>query len=69
MILSIKFIYSWREHLIESRNYLSDIKVFLIGLKELFDKGSKQHVKKTLSGHYYYATKKLIEDKLKEIEK
>lgn len=49
--------------------YLSDIKVFLIGLKELFDKGSKQHVKKTLSGHYYYATKKLIEDKLKEIEK
>ena len=49
--------------------YLSDIKVFLIGLKELFDKGSKQHVKKTLSGYYYYATKKLIEDKLKEIEK
>lgn len=46
--------------------YLSDIKVFLMGLKELFDKGSKQHIKKTLSGYYYYATKKLIEDKLKE---
>lgn len=49
--------------------HLSDIKPFLIGLKELFNKGSKQHIKRTLSGHYYSATKKLIEDKLKEIEK
>lgn len=49
--------------------YLSDIESFLIGLKGFFDKGSKQHIKRTLSGHYYYATKKLIEDKLKEIEK
>lgn len=49
--------------------YLSDIESFLIGLKGFFDKGSKQHIKRTLSGHYYSATKKLIEDKLKEIEK
>lgn len=46
-----------------------DIIPFLISLRELFNKGSKQHIKRTLSGHYYSAIKKLIEDKLKEIEK
>lgn len=63
-------IFLFLDSIFERQSYhLSDIKPFLIGLKELFNKGSKQHIKRTLSGHYYSATKKLIEDKLKEIEK
>ena len=56
--------YYLNEAFVKQKYYLDEIEYFLQELNILFEKGSKRHFKKSLSGYYYNAMSLLIKEQI-----